>query len=114
MYKRASNILDQEKKKIKLEITGDPNSILFKKEEEKLLFNEIYELRKYFSSSLKNENYEKTLEILSNVKQTTDNFFDNVVVNDENKDIKKNRLELLEMFCKTYNNFVDFSKVEGA
>jgi len=45
---------------------------------------------------------------------TTDNFFDNVIVNDENSDIKKNRLELLKMFCKTYNNFVDFSKVEGA
>ena len=47
-------------------------------------------------------------------KQTTDNFFENVIVNDENLDIKKNRLELLQMFCKTYNNFIDFSKVEGA
>ena len=47
-------------------------------------------------------------------KPTTDNFFDNVIVNDENLDIKKNRLELLQMFCKTYNNFIDFSKVEGA
>ena len=34
--------------------------------------------------------------------------------NDKNSDIKKNRLELLQMFCKTYNNFIDFSKVEGA
>ena len=32
---------------------------------------------------------------------------------DENSDIKKNRLELLQMFCKTYNSFIDFSKVEG-
>ena len=31
----------------------------------------------------------------------------------KNLDIKKNRLELLQMFCKTYNNFIDFSKVEG-
>jgi len=29
-------------------------------------------------------------------------------------EIKKNRLKLLQMFCKTYNNFIDFSKVEGA
>ena len=113
-YKRASNILDQEKKTINLKITGEPNSILFNKDEEKLLFNQINEVRKYFSSVIKNENYEKTLEILSSTKKTTDNFFDNVVVNDENKNVKKNRLELLEMFCNTFDNFIDFSKVEGA
>ena len=32
----------------------------------------------------------------------------------KNSDIKKNRLELLQMFCKTYDNFMDFSKIEGA
>ena len=52
--------------------------------------------------------------MLSQAKHTTDIFFENVIVNDENLDIKKNRLKLLQMFCKTYNNFVDFSKVEGA
>ena len=52
--------------------------------------------------------------MLADAKPTTDNFFDNVIVNDENLDIKKNRLELLQMFCKTYNNFIDFSKMEGA
>jgi len=113
-YKRASNILDQEKKTINLKITGEPNSILFNKDEEKLLFNQINEVRKYFSSVIKNENYEKTLEILSCAKKTTDNFFENVVVNDENENVKKNRLELLEMFCNTFDNFIDFSKVEGA
>ena len=51
---------------------------------------------------------------LSEIKSYTDNFFDNVVVNDENNDIKNNRLELLKMFCKTFNNFIDFSKLEGA
>ena len=41
-------------------------------------------------------------------------FFENVIVNDENSDIKKNRLELLKMFCNVCNNFVNFSKIEGA
>ena len=113
-YKRASNILNQEKKTINLKITGEPNSILFNKDEEKLLFNQINEVRKYYSNVIKDENYEKTLEILSSAKKTTDNFFENVVVNDENENVKKNRLELLEMFCNTFDNFIDFSKVEGA
>ncbi len=113
-YKRASNILDQEKKTINLKITGEPNSILFNKDEEKLLFDQINEVRKYYSNVIKDENYKKTLEILSSAKKTTDNFFENVVVNDENENVKKNRLELLEMFCNTFDNFIDFSKVEGA
>jgi len=114
IYKRVSSILDQEKKAVNLKITGEPNSILFNKDEEKLLFNKINEIRKYFSSVAKNESYEKTLEILSSTKKTTDNFFENVVVNDENENVKKNRLELLEMFCNTFDNLIDFSKIEGA
>ena len=67
-----------------------------------------------FVNTRKDESFDETLKILSSAKYTTDNFFENVIVNDENLDIKKNRLELLQMFCKTCNNFVDFSKVEGA
>ena len=113
-YKRASNIVDQELKNQKEDIIGQPESFLFKKDEEKHLFNKINEIRKYFSSTKRQESYDETLKILAEAKPTTDNFFDNVIVNDENSDIKKNRLELLQMFCKTYNNFMDFSKVEGA
>ena len=66
------------------------------------------------AESKRRESYDETLKVLAEAKPTTDNFFDKVIVNDENSDIKKNRLELLQMFCKTYNNFVDFSKMEGA
>ncbi len=112
-YKRVSNILYQETKKNKIKLADFPDSVLFKQEEEKILFDEINEIRKYFSSPLNVENYEKTIEILSKAKLNTDNFFDNVVVNDENESIKKNRLELLKMFCMTFDSFVDFSKIEG-
>ena len=76
-------------------------------------FEKIIEIRKYFLSTKKRESYDETLKILAEAKPATDNFFDNVIVNDENYSIKKNRLELLQLFCKTYNNFIDFSKVEG-
>jgi len=112
-YKRASNIIDQELKNNKGNIIGQPESFLFKKDEEKDLYNKINEIRQYFSSAKKHESYEETLKILAGAKNTTDIFFDKVIVNDENSDIKKNRLELLQMFCKTYNNFIDFSKMEG-
>ena len=113
-YKRASNIVDQELKGQKRNIIGQPESYLFKKDEEKYLFDKINEIQKHFASTEKRENYDETLKILAEAKPATDNFFDNVIVNDENLDIRKNRLELLQMFCKTYNNFINFSKVEGA
>jgi len=113
-YKRASNIIDQELKYSKKEMLGQPETFLFKKDEEKNLYNKINEIRQYFASTRKSESYEETLKILSEAKPTTDIFFENVIVNDENSDIKQNRLELLQMFCKTCNNFIDFSKMEGA
>ena len=112
-YKRASNIINQELKDEKRDISGQPETFLFKKDEEKNLFSKINEIRQYFSSSKRQESYDETLRLLAGAKIITDNFFDNVIVNDDNSDIKKNRLELLQMFCKTYNNFADFSKVEG-
>ena len=50
---------------------------------------------------------------MSEIKELTDNFFDKVKVNDDNHDIKNNRLELLKMFCNIFNNFINFSKLEG-
>ena len=87
--------------------------MLFKKQEETELFNKINEIRKYFSNTKNKQNYDLTLKMLAEAKPITDNFFNNVIVNDENLDIKKNRLALLKMFCNTYNNFINFSKVEG-
>ena len=112
-YKRVSNIIEQEVKNNKGDLLGQPEVFLFKKDDEKNLYNKINEIREYFLTTKKRESYDETLKILAEAKPTTDNFFDNVIVNDKNLDIKKNRLELLQMFCKTYNNFVDFSKVEG-
>ena len=95
-------------------MTGQPESFLFKQDEEKHLFDKINDIQKYFANSKRIESYDETLKVLAEAKSTTDNFFDNVIVNDQNLDIKKNRLELLQMFCKTYNSFIDFSKMEGA
>jgi glycyl-tRNA synthetase beta chain len=112
-YKRASSILDQEIKKSSKEMTGRPDAVLFRKDEEKFLFEKINEIRKSFTVREESKNYEDLLTQLASVKPLTDHFFDNVVVNDENQDIKNNRLELLSMFCKVFDNFIDFSKLDG-
>tara|TARA_B100000700_G_C14918025_1_gene795664 strand:- start:911 stop:1291 length:381 start_codon:yes stop_codon:yes gene_type:complete len=108
-YRRAHNIIGNSGDKI----LGKPDAVLFRKEEEKNLFDKINEIRKSLALKESEKNYENLLLSLSELKPFTDNFFDNVVVNDENRDIKNNRLELLQMFCNTFNNFLNFSKLEG-
>jgi len=108
-YKRASNILDQEKSIFK----NGPDAVLFRHEEEKELFERINNIRKAFTLREEKKNYENHLKLLSDTKLSTDKFFDNVKVNDENKDLKNNRLELLQILCTTFNSFIDFSKLEG-
>ena len=108
-YKRASNILDQET----LDSKNGPNAVLFKQDEEKELFERINNIRKVFTLREERKDYEKHLKLLSETKSSTDKFFDKVKVNDENQDLKNNRLELLQILCSTFNSFIDFSKLEG-
>ena len=111
-YKRASNILDHELKNQELELSNDVDPALFKNDFEKNLYKKINDLRKYFTSINKDENYELSLSNLAESKSIIFEFFDNVIVNDEDKTIQKNRLELLQMLCKTFDNYLNFSTIE--
>jgi len=111
-YKRASNILDYELKNQELELSNAVDPALFKNDFEKNLYKKINDLRKYFTSINKDENYELSLSNLAECKSIIFEFFDNVVVNDEDKTIQKNRLELLQMLCKTFDSYLNFSTIE--
>ena len=112
-YKRASNILEQKSGDKELEISNSVDPVFFKNEYEKNLYKKIHELRKYFTSINRDENFDLTLKNLSESKKVIYEFFDNVKVNDEDKTIQKNRLELLNMLCKTFDNYIIFSNIES-
>ena len=112
-YKRASNILANELKNSSIEINNSTDPGLFNNNYEKKLYSKIHEIRKYYTSNNRDEDYQETLNIMSSAKKEIIEFFDNVKVNDEDKQIKKNRLELLKMLCKTFNNYLNFSSIEG-
>ena len=112
-YKRASSILDNESKDQKLELSNTTDPGIFKTELEKDLFKKINELRKYFQSINKDEDFEQSLNNLAESKKVIFNFFDNVIVNEKDPAIKKNRLELIQMLCKTFDNYVNFSLIEN-
>jgi glycyl-tRNA synthetase beta chain len=112
-YKRASNILDSELKNQKLELSNTSDPAIFKTDLEKNLFKKINELRKYFSSINKDENFEQSLTNLAETKKMVFDFFDNVIINEEDQSLKKNRLELVQMLCKTFDNYVNFSLIDS-
>ena len=112
-YKRASNILSSELQDKSIELNNSTEPDLFKNEYEKNLYTKINEIRKYFTNVNKDENYENSLKILASAKKEIFDFFDNVIVNDNDEFIKKNRLELLQMLCKAFDNYINFSSIES-
>ena len=112
VYKRCANILEQSVKGSKQEFFGDPDTVLFKHNEENFLLEKINEIREHYTTPARLRSVEQTMALLGGAKGFVDKFFDNVKVNDEDEQFKKNRLELLFLLCKTFDTFADFSKIE--
>ena len=113
IYKRSKNILDQSIKDEE-EFFGNPDNVLFQHPSEDEILIKVNEARDYFTTPSRLRDNEKTVTLLSELKPMTDNFFDNVKVNDDNQQVRKNRLELLTLLCKTFEKFTDFSKLDGS
>jgi len=113
IYKRSKNILDQSIKDEE-EFFGNPENVLFQHPSEDEILIKVNEARDYFTTPSRLRDNEKTVTLLSELKPMTDDFFDNVKVNDDNQQVRKNRLELLTLLCKTFEKFTDFSKLDGS
>ena len=112
-YKRASSILESELRDKNLELSNTTDPGIFKTDFEKNLFKKINELKKYFQNINKDEDFEQSINNLAESKKVIFEFFDNVIVNEEDIIIKKNRLELIQMLCKTFDNYVNFSLIDS-
>ena len=96
LLRRVKNIIKDEK------ISGiDVKENLFEKEEEKKLMDFI----KKFEDSKEKSFDNKTRELLHN-SVVIDDFFDNVMINSENQEVKHNRLEMLSRLMKLIDSIV--------
>ena len=111
-YKRSFNILNTEMNKIDNENFSNVDPALFKSNYEKDLYKKLHDIRKDFNNIKIENDYDTQLSLLSTAKKEITNFFDNVIVNDGDEDIKKNRLLLLKLVCKTFDNYLSFAKLE--
>lgn len=110
--KRAANILAAEEKK-NTTIADTVTSDLFKTDEERALFDSLEEAENFAAQAIEAENYEKAMSFLSRLRAPVDAFFDNVMVNAEDENIRANRLALMRRIRDATGTVADFSKIAG-
>ena len=105
MIKRIKNILREEK------VLGSPSPELFEKSAEKDLYDFYQKIKNNIESHINNNEFSKAFLEFKEISQVLGNFFDNVLVNVENKAVRLNRLRLLNLINKLVGNVLDFDKL---
>ena len=112
-YRRAANILSAEEKKDDTTYRGDVTPALLSTTEETALASAIDAALGQVSGLVEADDYAGAISALAHLREPVDEFFEAVLVNDPNPDIRKNRLILLARLRDTMHLVADFSKVGG-
>lgn len=112
-YKRAANILKAEEKKDATEYQGIVNETLLEMTQEKALYEALSNVEGKVTAALGVEDFEAAMTHLSKLRAPIDAFFEKVIVNSDEKNVRINRLKLLSQIRTTMNLVVGFSKIEG-
>ena len=110
--KRAANILSAEEKK-GTPISPVVDAALFTLEEERELSAAVNQAESQAAQAIQNEDFSGAMIALSALREPVDSFFEKVLVNDDNPDIRANRLALLSRIRTATNTVADFSKIAG-
>ena len=111
--KRASNILGIEEKKDKRTFDGVPDTALYKLDEERALARAIDQVKSEASAAVAKEDFAAAMSAMAKLRPAVDAFFDKVKVNDDDRDVRENRLKLLNEIRAATRAVADFSKIEG-
>ncbi|MDX2073929.1 MAG: DALR anticodon-binding domain-containing protein, partial [Alphaproteobacteria bacterium] len=114
-YKRAANILSIEEKKDKASYDQPVDHMLLdvKQEEEGALANALVQADASLKADMEKEVYAEAMRALSRLRAPVDSFFDKVMVNVPEKEVRTNRLRLLSNIRQTIHTVADFGKIEG-
>ncbi len=111
--KRASNILTIEEKKDKTTYTGEYEIKLLEAKAETALAAAIESVKQDTVAAIAVENFTGAMNALAELRKPVDDFFDQVTVNADNKDLRVNRLRLLSQIRAATLGVADFSKIAG-
>jgi glycyl-tRNA synthetase beta chain len=110
--KRASNILSIEEKKDKRKFDGAPNVALYVLDEEKILAKAIDQVKAEAGAAVAKEDFAAAMTAMAKLRPAVDAFFDKVKVNDDNAEVRENRLKLLNEIRAATRAVADFSKIQ--
>lgn len=105
--KRVSNILKKADGSVKEEVKAN----LLKESAEIALNSALTKIKPEADKLFENGDYTASLKSLAALKAPVDDFFDNVMVNADDVDLKNNRLALLNQLHQTMNRVADLSKL---
>jgi glycyl-tRNA synthetase beta chain len=111
--KRAANILRIEEKKDGKTYDGAPNPALYSLPEEKTLAKAIDLAKAEASSAVAKEDFAAAMGAIAKLRPAVDAFFDKVKVNDDDPQVRENRLRLLNQIRAATRAVADFSRIEG-
>lgn len=111
--KRASNILRIEEKKDGKSYNGAVDAKLLDAAEEKALAAAVATAKSEAASAVAKEDFAAAMTALAKLRPTVDAFFDKVTVNADDKNVRANRLTLLNEIREATRAVADFSKIEG-
>ena len=103
--KRVSNIL----KKSNQDFSSIINENLLRESSEKILYNSVKDIDESLKQLLDNRSYEDYLKKLNGLNFYIESFFDEVMINDKEEQIKLNRLSLLALINKNYTKFANIA-----
>ncbi len=106
--KRIRNIL----KKSDEEYPAQPDAKIFEENAEKDLFNKVAELTPVVEPLFAQGDYTQALKLLAALRAAVDGFFDQVMVNCEDPDLRRNRLALLNSLSALFLRAADLSRLQ--
>jgi glycyl-tRNA synthetase beta chain len=109
--KRAINILENEEKKSDQKISQDISEGSLIEPEEKELYRVLISIVPKVQEQIFLGHYDEAMSCLAGIKDQVDLFFDKVVVNDNDPDIRANRLAMLSQIRKFTGMIADFSRL---
>ena len=110
--KRAANILRIEEKKDGVSYNDAPDASLYKLDEEKALAAAIAQARQDAGAAVAKEDFAGAMAAMAKLRPAVDAFFDKVKVNDDDAQVRANRLRLLSEIREATRAVADFSKVQ--
>lgn len=111
LYKRVNNILVQARKK-GFVLDGEVDTELLKLEQEIKLYNESRQLKQTITELVSKKEFDKIILLFLEFKPVVDNFFDKVLVFDEEKNLAGNRLRLLNYILQLFKLIAAFEHIQ--